>query len=1076
MPITKTMKRKHQITQLLSQGSTSKLPRNNYSAPHRAVHFITHNMVALFIMLTATYSFAQETAYCIPNTGSVDGQGITNVTIGTINNTTTTEAGNYGNFSSQIVNVGQGTAQPFSISLFTYEGYSTKIWVDWNNNFTFEDSEQVYAIVSPYSTRATLTGTFTVPLTTTLGNHRLRVGIVPEWLGTATPCFTGDWGAFEDYTINVTPAPTCFSPTAITGVNINAGTINLSWTAPTQGTIPAGYEYAVTTTQAAPASGTTVTGTAVTGLTVTPNAVNYLHVRTNCGNGDYSQWTTLPFFNGACIPAPGDVDGQGITNVTIGTINNTTNREAGNYGNYAAQVVNIQQGVNQQFSVSLATFVPYNVKIWADWNDDLDFNDEGEQIYSGLSADAGSTTLYGIFTVPVTATLGNHQLRIGAVPGGGATPCITGGYGTYEDYTINVTTPPTCYSPDDVNGVATASGTANLSWSAPALGETPAGYEYAVTTSATPPATGTATTQTSVTGYTGLIDNTYYYLHVRSNCGNNDFSQWVVSYKFRYLQGDICSTAVDLASLTSPYSFSTEGAENNHAPTCGFGAAADVFYSIEVPNGYSLSIGLTASNYDFISSLFYGGCTQENRTVVFCTDTFSEVQSTIWENTTGSAQTLYWVQDGYETYSGTYTINWSLIPPVTCDKPTQVTATATSLTTANISWAVPNTGTPNGYEYAVTTNEIHPESGTYTTALSITGIAVTPNVNSYLHVRSVCSAEDGNSVWVTYPFFTGYCVPVNTASTEYYITGITTTGGQTNFSSASPDFSAYTDYTSQYTVTSYPGGSFSIQATAPNATDTYLYTVWIDWNNDYDFDDEGERIIDTALLRSPAAIGNITIPAGTPVGSYRMRIRNARNGAPIPACGEQGSGEAEDYTLNVTDAPSCYPPFGLSVTAVDTTTAELRWSPPLLGDAPTGYEYVFGPSATLPAGNGTTTTDFFIDDAAYNPAQPAYLFVRTNCGAGEYSTWETVSLLGTNTPELLANSVIVYKEANGINIKSGTVLMTGISIHDIQGRVLYSQADINNTHAEIAGLQLQQQVLIVEVTTVKGKVSKRIIF
>ncbi|KGO84881.1 hypothetical protein Q765_19125 [Flavobacterium rivuli WB 3.3-2 = DSM 21788] len=1027
-------------------------------------------------------TFRFYSGYCIPAPTSVDGIGITNVTIGSINNTTVAEANNYGNYSDQIVNVGQGVTQPFSITFSTGYTYDTKIWVDWNNDLDFDDEgEQIFFGTSLAPNPSTLSGTFTVPATATLGQHRLRIGGLDfgDTNGiNVTPCYTGSYGSYEDYTINVTTPPVCFTPTAPTAVNASAGFVNISWTAPTLGGTPAGYEYVVDTTVGAPTvSGTATTETSVANVVAPVNVRGYLHVRTNCGNGDYSEWVTTSFYNGVCIPAPTSVDGLGITNVAIGSINNATGSEPGRYGDYSSQIVNVGQGVTQAFEITYSTGYTYDTKIWVDWNDDLDFDDAGEQVYFGTSLAANPTILAGTFTVPATAALGPHRLRIGGLDFGdtngvNVTPCYTGTYGSYEDYTINVTTPPSCFTPTNAVGAATASNTANLSWTAPTLGGTPVGYEYVVDTFAAAPATaGTASATTTVTGYTGIVDNTYYYLHVRTNCGEGDFSEWITSPRFRFLLGDTCLTAVSLDGQTSPYSSTTVGAGNDYTPTCSFSNAPELFYSLTVPNGYTVTIGLTANGYDSVHSVFYGSCASQ--TALDCTDT--EIVNTVWENVTGSSQTLYWVQDGYGSNSGTFTLAWSLVPPVTCDKPRALAVQLTSLTTANLSWTVPNTGSPEGYEYAITSSETPPASGTFNATTTVTNVTVTPNVAQYLHVRSACGTTDGFSVWVTIPFFSGYCVPTNTVSTAYYITGVTTTGGSTNIASTSTAFSAFTDYTATQTVSNYAGESFNVQVTAPTTTDQYLYSVWVDWNNDFDFDDLGERVINTGYLFSPANIGTVTIPVGTPVGTYRMRIRNAHTGSPVPACGEQGSGEAEDYTLVVEATPSCVAPFGLSITPTDPGFANLSWSPSLLGGAPLGYEYAFGTSSTPPAGNGTPSASFFVGDAPYNPAVSVYLFVRTVCGEGDYSEWATFSVLDLVSPELLSNSVIVYKDGNTINVTSGTTQVTGVTIYDTRGRKLYDQA-ANSNNVVINDLQIQQQVIILEINTTKGKVSKRIIF
>jgi len=1025
------------------------------------------------------YTVPYYNGFCTPRPSFADGTGITNVTIGTINNTTEREDGDYGDYSNFIANIGQGVAQPFSVSMNVFSSYNTKIWVDWNNDLDFDDEgEEVYSGASQGGITATLTGYINVPIAATMGNHRLRVGIAFGGNPPPTPCQIGETGAYEDYTLNVTAPPVCYTPTNFTAQITGSGTDSLSWTAPTFGNTPTGYEYAVTTTSTPPANGTAITGTTVANVSVAVNATSYLHVRTNCGNGDYSEWVTLPFYNGVCIPRPDYASGNGITNFTTGSINNTTAREEGEYGNFSNLVATIGQTVTQPFTIGLNVFVSFNVRIWADWNNDLDFDDAGEQIYAGISANAESTILRGTFTVPATAALGNHRLRIGISPGYSTppTPCSVESNGAYEDYTINVTVPPTCFMPGSPAGTGTAPGTATLSWTAPTLGDAPAGYQYAVDTNIENPATGTTVTSTTVSNYTGITDAVYYYLHVRTSCGDGDFSEWVTSTPFRYYAGDNCETAINLGAQPSPYIHTTEGALNDYTSACASGNnAPDLYYYIDVPNGYKVTIEQASNEYDSTHYMGYGGACP-GTTQLSCGD--DEFTTTTWENLSGNTVRVYWVQDGFSgSAGGTFTLNWSLQPPASCDTPRALAANITSLTSAVVSWNVPNTGTPVGYEYVVTASATQPlVDGTYTTATSATVTTLIPNTLSYLHVRTVCSEADGKSIWVTYEFFSGYCVPTNTESAEFYITGVSTTGADVNFINTSAGFSAFTDFTAQHAVSSYAGGSFNISATTPSTTDTYVYSVWVDWNNDYDFNDTGERAITTVYLTSPANLGTITIPVGTPIGTYRMRVRNSRFASPVPVCGEDASGEAEDYTLNVVAAPACFPPFNPTISPTDAGYANLNWGVPQLGGTPTGYEYVFSTTVTAPTGNGIPIETNFVGDAEYNPEQSVYLFVRTTCGVGEYSTWVPANLLDTNSPYFLSNSVIIYKENSAINITTGSTLITGVTIYDTLGRKLYSQANINNTEAAITGLQIQQQIVIVEVTTAKGKVTKRIIF
>lgn len=160
-----------------------------------------------------------------------------------------------------------------------------------------------------------------------------------------------------------------------------------------------------------------------------------------------------------------------------------------------------------------------------------------------------------------------------------------------------------------------------------------------------------------------------------------------------------------------------------------------------------------------------------------------------------------------------------------------------------------------------------------------------------------------------------YCIPTNASSTSYYISGITSTGGVTNFTNTGTGFSAYTNYSATKIVSQYAGSNFSLTATHPSST--YGYTVWIDWNSDSDFNDPGETVISTSYLATPANLGNVTIPLGQAPGNYRMRIRNAYLSNPAPACGEFGYGEAEDYTVSVIMPSACTgtPVAGTTITS-----------------------------------------------------------------------------------------------------------------------------------------------------------------
>ena len=101
--------------------------------------------------------------------------------------------------------------------------------------------------------------------------------------------------------ISVTVTPTCFPPTALVVNNVGATTANLSWTAPTLGT-PANYLWKVVAAGAganatAVASGTVAVpgvSTPISGLSTT--TAYDVYVRSECGGGDTSAWSSLVNF------------------------------------------------------------------------------------------------------------------------------------------------------------------------------------------------------------------------------------------------------------------------------------------------------------------------------------------------------------------------------------------------------------------------------------------------------------------------------------------------------------------------------------------------------------------------------------------------------------------------------------------------------------------------------------------------------------------------------------------------------------------------------------------------------------
>lgn len=252
-----------------------------------------------------------------------------------------------------------------------------------------------------------------------------------------------------------TPAPVCSgTPAAGTATSPGAVCSGVSFNIPLTGyTTGCGISYQWQSASAIGGPYSNIAGQTSTTFTGTQTATTYYRCVTTCSNGggtNTSSIATVTMNAPAtcyCIPAPTSVDGLGITNVTCGTINNTTGAEAGNYGDYSSQIATFTQDTLCTVNITYSTGYTYVTIIWVDWNDDGDFIDAGEQVYSGTSTATNPTTLVASFTVPLAAPVGNHRMRIGGTDTGPPTPCYTGSFGTFEDYTLNVTAAsPMAYS------------------------------------------------------------------------------------------------------------------------------------------------------------------------------------------------------------------------------------------------------------------------------------------------------------------------------------------------------------------------------------------------------------------------------------------------------------------------------------------------------------------------------------------------------------------------------------------------------------------------------------------------------
>lgn len=157
----------------------------------------------------------------------------------------------------------------------------------------------------------------------------------------------------------------------------------------------------------------------------------------------------------------------------------------------------------------------------------------------------------------------------------------------------------TCGTPTGLAASGISTSGAGFSWSSVAGASS---YEYAVTTSATPPASGTATTATSGSA-SSLTPNTLYYVHVRSVCSGSQFSGWTtISFTTAANPGDESEFVVMTYNLLN-YPGSTGASREPSYRTIVDGIQPDIMVVQEVssPSG----IGSFLNNVLNFSSTTY---------------------------------------------------------------------------------------------------------------------------------------------------------------------------------------------------------------------------------------------------------------------------------------------------------------------------------------------------------------------------------------------------------------------------------------------------------------------------------------
>ena len=333
-------------------------------------------------------------------------------------------------------------------------------------------------------------------------------------------------------------------------------------------------------------------------------------------------------------------------------------------------------------------------------------------------------------------------------------------------------------------------------------------------------------------------------------------------------------------------------------------------------------------------------------------------------------------------YVDDITVNQEVVTTVPACSTINYPANGSTISAGNLSLAWDAVPTAVSYDVTVGTTPGGSDLVNITVGGTTTNLTLATNTTYYAKVTP--KNLNGSAAGCAEISFTtnndiGYCGPITASAVTYPISSVSL-NGVTNTSSAATGAPAHEDFTA-IVLPVYAGipNQLTVAATGLG-TNRFGMTVFIDWNNDGDFNDGGEQYFTTPPLVGGTGAtvnlaGNIAVPNGVSLGNKRMRIKynfNSSTTALIDAllnpCANLGNGQVEDYTLSLVNLPSAPLCTNVSLPVAGSTdfpaNGTITWA---AAQYAAGYKIYIG---TTPGGtdiaNGTVVTG-----TTYKPALQA---------------------------------------------------------------------------------------------------------
>ena len=408
--------------------------------------------------------------YCTAGADSPSTLYINSVKFGSINNASTFQNG-YSNFSSIVTDVVKGNS--YNIEVTPQTGYSYNkfiVWIDFNNDGDFDDEgEQISTLTSSFNK---LSGKIHIPIDKGTGKRRMRIRLhyddaSSDFYPNFTPCGNSTIGEVEDYTINIVDLGCSgISDELTASISNELPTINQEILLSVSGVNGfngvESYWQKSTDKQTWENLSSNETVNFAQNTSSNYNEQIYYRYYTKCLEtqtekiSNIVSYTTIPQYCAAGSQSAGSVY---IKSFTLGDYKKTSTSGSNGYQNNSLDIIEVKAG-DELNVVALpnGNFGDNRFFMWVDFNNDGDFDDEGETIQTVTSH---FSQLYGTLKIPTDIGYGLRRVRVRLdyntdVSGVNNTACGNSYLGEVEDYSINIVREETIWNGNSwSNGVPT---------------------------------------------------------------------------------------------------------------------------------------------------------------------------------------------------------------------------------------------------------------------------------------------------------------------------------------------------------------------------------------------------------------------------------------------------------------------------------------------------------------------------------------------------------------------------------------------------------------------------------------------